>query len=254
MAKLTQEEGQRLVGMTQNDAEARAKSFMQSISDDPSLPEYVSRKQRSRQQTQRNFKWYPTAAELQLPQAAAELREQIRARLAPWLADLRDYDGNRLAVEAKECWKTSQCLTLTANDPGVKYVEGVYYNESSDNEPVYLAFHEHGWVTVDGHIVDLTAERRRVTGECADARYHYEPLNVYTSEEILRFYDTHPKAAKNKGGDISALLSGVLEKISPTPGETLDQLLARVYAYVFEPAQERLIARVTAAGKFHGAE
>jgi hypothetical protein len=214
----------------------------------------VSKKNRAtnwrsqQQQTPRNFKWYPTAADLQLPQVPAALRDQIRVRLAPWLADLRDYDGNRLAVEARECWKTAQCLTLTASDSGVKYVEGVVYGGRAGEPLDWAKYQEHGWTTVDGHIVDLTTERLRVTGEYI-ATYDYEALNVFTDAEIRKFYAGPPLTIRKKGGDLSAPLSDYWRDISPEPEETTEQLIYRIYARVFSPAQERLRARLTTARK-----
>jgi hypothetical protein len=199
----------------------------------------ADRKRRAAKKAQQEAKWYPTAAELQLPQVPAELREQIRARIAPWLAGLHDYDGNRLAVVAGDCWNAAQSFVLTANDPGVLYVEGSWETTGPNKKgptPVH-----HGWMTVDGYIVDLMDERFRHAGEWTDEESHYEPLNTYTCEEVQDFYD--------EVGCWEIISVVTCPSIEEQGDEYDDEYFTRINDSVFKPATERLEARLIAAGK-----
>ena len=99
--------------------------------------------------------WYPKSSELQLPDVPVEAREQVRTRLEPVLANLRDYDGIRVGVKKGMCWEVAQAIMLTANDAGFTYVEGAWQHPDGKR---YASPVPHGWVNVDGHRVDLINE------------------------------------------------------------------------------------------------
>ena len=114
--------------------------------------------------------WHPKAHNLQLPHVPPEARQAIRKKLSPWLANLKDYDGQRVGVKVGDCWNIAQSLTLTAQDDTVQYVEGVW----SDCQ-------QHGWNLIDGYVVDLVDEFFIWQGR--EGERLREPLNVYTVVE-----------------------------------------------------------------------
>src|SRR5258708_37882344 len=106
--------------------------------------------------------WYPTADDLLLLKVRKLLRPRIRERLRPWLSPLRHaITGEPMGIVARSCFETAQALVMTAHDPDVKYIEGVYIDPwfLQHSEPSeYPDPEAHAWVTVDGFYVDLMDE------------------------------------------------------------------------------------------------
>jgi hypothetical protein len=137
---------------------------------------YPTREQIAQMEQERlreNTLWYPTADELPLLHIPEDIRQQLRKRLTPWLAHLTHTGGNtqRVGIKQGGCWRVAQALVMTAKDPNVKYVEGLWSHGAA-----------HAWATVDGHRVDLINElfvRRDDSGERM-----YEPFQEFTYEEL----------------------------------------------------------------------
>jgi hypothetical protein len=134
--------------------------------------------------------WYPRAHDMALPNVPVELRRDMRLRISPWLTALADAGRG---IKVSDCWNVAQGFVVTANDPVVLYVEGVYCDEDevlvepfvcdcgcnvSHGGPI-----PHGWATVDGQIVDLAAEFLDWRG--GPCKRAYEPSAVYTNAQIV---------------------------------------------------------------------
>lgn len=120
--------------------------------------------------------WYPRSFDLQLSNIPEDVRPQIRKRLTPILNSLE------VGVQAGMCWEVAQQLVLTASDPEVRYVEGVWTRPLELEKGGHPA--PHAWATVDGHRVDLIGEFYgwRTTGD--DADWLYEVLRSFTFKEL----------------------------------------------------------------------
>lgn len=123
---------------------------------------------------------------------------------------------------------------MTAKDPGVKYVEGVWTrfpgNELFPGLPV-----PHAWTTVDGHHVDLVAE---FFGWCipGDDVWGYEPLREYSYEELRMYLEDDPDC--RIGFNISYLMH-FLETAYDAYNNADEE-----DSIIFQPAVERLAARL----------
>jgi len=128
--------------------------------------------------------WHPAAADLQLPDVPEKDREAVRQFLAPVLRQMRH------RVKGGDCYATAKALMLTANDPRVHYVEGVwtrdktsvYYIEDKERVPA-----PHAWNLVDGHLVDLVAEFYFWNSDGEDHPWLHEPLKAYTLNDLLKY-------------------------------------------------------------------
>jgi hypothetical protein len=164
--------------------------------------------------------WHPKAHNLQLPHVPPEARQAIRKKLSPWLANLKDYDGQRVGVKFGDCWNIAQALTLTAMNESVQYVEGVWSEHCAS----------HGWNLIDGYVVDLVDEFRIWQG--SDAERLRESLNVYTVEDVKQFYeDGYPV------GDMTTTLS--------FPCFEFQLPVGVIYRIAFWPAIEKLLSRLS---------
>ncbi len=102
--------------------------------------------------------WYPEAADLRLLHVPEEARKRVRERLAPWLLRLSHTgQGQRIGVKIGECYRVAQALVMTAEDPGVRYVEGAWVHPKRLKEKGEQP-QPHAWTTVDGQRVDLIGE------------------------------------------------------------------------------------------------
>ncbi len=167
--------------------------------------------------------WFPKASDLPLTHLTEEVAAHIRRRLAPWLGSLPVRGGN--------CWEVAQSLVMAAgDDSGVKYVEGVWKRSWELHEPV-----PHGWVTVDGHRVDLTKEF--YSWRCGDDEWVYEPLAEFTYSRLVELYETSPDYGSPDcpEGDISTMLW-----VESVDGRSCGP---DAYSVVFGPAKTRMMER-----------
>jgi hypothetical protein len=118
--------------------------------------------------------WFPTAPDLSLAHIPEDARPQLRKRLEPWLAKLTHMGGKtqRVGIKGGDCYRVAQALVLTANDPSVKYIEGVWGRGGA----------AHGWATVDGYRVDLVGEF--LYWRDGDNERLYEPYQAFSAEEL----------------------------------------------------------------------
>lgn len=122
----------------------------------------------------RNTKvWYPTAADLPLAHIPEDARSRLRERLEPWLVKLTHMGGKtqRVGVKGGQCYRVAQALVLTAKDPNVRYVEGLWAHGAG-----------HGWAIVDGYRVDLIGEFFHWR-DGSNERF-YEPHQEFSADEL----------------------------------------------------------------------
>lgn len=160
--------------------------------------------------------WYPAARDLKLPQVPVQERARIRKRIAPWLQKLRRHD---FGVEAGDCFAVSQAFVLTANDPGVTYVEGAWirtpWNKEDQPEP-------HGWVLVDGWPIDLMAEL--YSREDEPWEYLYEPCDEFSCAELQSKFVSKPSYSKI----IATFRDSGSVPIGRYPRSAMDRLIQRM--------------------------
>jgi hypothetical protein len=174
--------------------------------------------------------WYPKAGDLLLTHLDKEVAAHVRRRLTPWLAAMTHFEyGHRLGVEGGNCWNVAQALARAAKDAGVTYVEGVW-KRSWELQPV-----PHGWVSVDGHRVNLIKEFYSWQG--CDDEFVYEPLAEFTYERLTELFDNNPEYAD---ADISTMLW--------YESADSDINIEDAYEIVFKPAVTRMAAAEAMAG------
>jgi hypothetical protein len=117
--------------------------------------------------------WFPKACDLPLTHIPEDVRSQIRNRLDLWLRRMTHAGGNtqRVGIKGGDCYRVAQALVLTAKDPSVKYVEGMWGHGSA-----------HAWATVDGYRVDLINEL--YIWRDNDNERLYEPYREFSEAEL----------------------------------------------------------------------
>jgi hypothetical protein len=112
--------------------------------------------------------WFPTAADLELPDVPWEDRKTVRIALTCLLGKvpIQTCDGS---------WLIAQAITDLANSPRVEYVEGLMSTERG-NKVIPGA-----WNLVHGCIVSLFCEASNRT---KPEVWLYEPLKSYSLPEI----------------------------------------------------------------------
>lgn len=195
--------------------------------------------------------WYPTVDKLLLLKVPKRQRPRIRERLRPWLSPLRHaVTGEPIGVVARSCFETAQALVMTARDPGVKYVEGVYI------DPWFLQHSEpgdhpdpeaHAWATVDGFYVDLMDELMAKKSGSARGR-RYQEHSIYTHQEVEAFLQkykpvgSHSIVAWPFMNDASCLAAISLARSSTlSAGVPKDSDHQRLLETVFERTKQALI-------------
>jgi hypothetical protein len=123
-----------------------------------------------------NTRWYPTADELPLLHIPEDVRVQLRQLLARWLGKLTHTGGNtqRVGIKQGECYRVAQALVLTAKDPNVVYVEGVWGRGGSP----------HAWAMVDGYCVDPINEL--FVWRDGEREQWYEPFQEFNARRTTR--------------------------------------------------------------------
>jgi hypothetical protein len=117
--------------------------------------------------------WYPTGADLPLTHVPEDARPQLRERLDPWLRNMTHMGGNtgRVGIKGGDCYRIAQALVLTANDPNVKYIEGLWSYGAG-----------HAWATVDGYLVDLVGEF--LHWRDGNNEKNYESYQEFSADEL----------------------------------------------------------------------
>ncbi len=234
--------------------------------------------------------WYPTAAQLRLPDVPAKQRAKIRAKLAPWLAnlntvewlldgredstliglqlpegsaELREYQKHRrnhlahlalesrLGIKAQDGWHVAQSLALAAKG-GAVYVEGAW--EHLHGKLEYTSPAPHGWVTVDGYIVDLSAEFLARRSGNTITSIEYEPLRAFSYDELKTvladFGDWEvltPYLWEQEGGVVPERLNEEFDEIAEQT-EIWEERASFVHDTAFKPVLDKLSARLIAEG------
>lgn len=134
------------------------------------------------------MKWYPTADDLKLNAVPDTARESVREKLRPVLANMTHLGGRtqRVGIMRGKCFRNAQALVLTAKDPSIKYIEGMWGYGTA-----------HAWVTVDGHRVDLTDERLQFLDGPKHTERYYEPFEEFSEQQlrnIIREYSGYDDA------------------------------------------------------------
>jgi hypothetical protein len=218
--------------------------------------------------------WYPDANDLPLMHIPEDARAQLRERLAPSLQNMRKLydivagvkDAGRLGIAHKRCWEITQGLAMTANDPTLTLVEGVWIRRwALDTGELPSA---HTWAVVDGHRVDLLGEFYAFRSGVDE--FLYEPFAEYRASDLseLCYLDAEKKAVmvsvalslsthrwkkRHSKEQIEAVMPEHLHN-EPSTDELREQWLddrARVIeTLVFKPATDRLMAS-NAPASFH---
>jgi hypothetical protein len=213
--------------------------------------------------------WYPNADDLQLPDVPEHVRPDARRCLAPILRELNRYLSEKgRGVRGECCWETAFLMSLLSAHVGpttLDHVEGVW-TRALDNtwrtpdDAIRPA--PHAWNSLEGHIVDITAEFYGWNSNGEDAKWLHEPLKVYSPEEI------YLQALNSNWDCVSSdiwLASGGRETVPeeirkhlPTRAtrkdvKSGDAVHQRAFEFVndvvFKPASERLLARLNSAVK-----
>src|SRR6266404_2349165 len=157
--------------------------------------------------------WFPSANDLPLLHVPEDARPVLRKRIDAWLRrmvhclSIQDdsFDGKRLGIQGGKCWEVAQSLVMTANDPNVKLVEGVWIRpnelEEKDHQPA-----PHTWAMVDGYRVDLIGEFYCWRND--DCEWLYEPLAEYTYADLSKLFGMGPNNERYaaEGFDISTVM------------------------------------------------
>ncbi|MGB8989250.1 MAG: hypothetical protein WCC37_21810 [Candidatus Sulfotelmatobacter sp.] len=106
--------------------------------------------------------WFPHAHDLELIHVPLPLKSTIRAKIAPWVANLTpavsvltlDPTPPLQGIRGGDCWNVAQSFVLTADVPSVLLVEGVWARSHTNTFVEKCEEDEfavpHSWVTVDG--------------------------------------------------------------------------------------------------------
>jgi hypothetical protein len=205
--------------------------------------------------------WYVTAADLRLPDVPAHARQQVRDFLAPYLGNIHVKNG--------DCWRVAQQLMKTANNPRVGYVEGVWTNEQhylchqrqrNEEECGCEQYSDgragapHAWNTVDGYLVDLSAELKLRNWTPEWVKYN-EPLDVWKHESLKEYslseiqkYETDIREFDEFSITVLIYDQGKAADYGLPIPDGYDQLVEDGHEFsedeVSEPAEQRLAARL----------
>lgn len=194
--------------------------------------------------------WRPQVGELQLFDVPDSQRDHVRQRL---------YDTNALAnvvVKKADCWNIAQTVVLNAQDDNIKYVEGAWEHLHTDKKR-YASAKPHGWVTVDGYVVDLPQEfltredSTLMVEREAEHEFSYVEVNQLREEEFGDSDDWQvftPYLWEQNGGVVPERLNQEHDDIE-TQVAVWEERNSYVYNTAFDPAITRLITRLETENK-----
>lgn len=197
--------------------------------------------------------WYPSAADLQLPDLPENLRPEARLVLDRALPKMFQHG---VGIQSGKCWRIAQALAIAA-DEELGYVEGVWMrspNNSWSNSDDAINPVPHGWNSFHGHIVDLVAEFYNWNSFGEDAPWLHEPLKEYSLQD-LRNFEEEFGGIRELPGDAEVYSISPVICIEGSDGyfsnfdfglNDPDPVGSFIEdgSFVFRPARERLLARL----------
>ena len=135
--------------------------------------------------------WFPRAFQLELSDVPPHARAEVRKLIVPALSRMKSAG---IAVAAGECFQVAQALTILADSPRCRYVEGAWMRtddlftdcDCGDHGPA-----AHAWNSIDGYRVCLISEFYSWRTYGADCDWLYEPLREFSYGDFKRMVDNH---------------------------------------------------------------